>query len=332
MRLHYLNARLNLATEPSLAITAELVAVLAAVTDGEPRILTTAHGQTLPSGPFQSAHRSMQAGMRAWIESETHHPIGYIEQLYTFADKDRSQQDSRRFISITYLGLTREASAPLRDSVPHAGWRNWYHYFPWEDRRNPASVELVEQRIVPALQRWIADTTDASVRQRRQQRVAYNYGLHDSRWNEDLVLQRYELLYEATLVPEARRARASAAVAQAAGVHGASLPGLDMLHDHRRILATGIARLRAKLKYRPVMFELMPPAFTLLQLQQTVEALSGCWLHKQNFRRLIEQQQLVEETGDMAVGKAGRPAKLFRFRAGVLQERAIAGSKLPMAR
>ena len=45
-----------------------------------------------------------------------------------------------------------------------------------------------------------------------------------------------------------------------------------MALDHRRMLATAIARLRGKIKYRPVVFELMPPAFTLLQLQRTVEA------------------------------------------------------------
>lgn len=76
----------------------------------------------------------------------------------------------------------------------------------------------------------------------------------------------------------------------------------------------------------------MPPEFTLLQLQQTVEALAGRGLHKQNFRRLMEQQELVEETGQLTAGAAGRPAKLFRFRSGVLQERAIAGTKLPLAR
>ena len=76
----------------------------------------------------------------------------------------------------------------------------------------------------------------------------------------------------------------------------------------------------------------MPPEFTLLQLQQTVEALAGRGLHKQNFRRLIEQQDLVEETGQLTVGSAGRPAKLFRFRSDVLLERAISGSKLPLAK
>ena len=105
-----------------------------------------------------------------------------------------------------------------------------------------------------------------------------------------------------------------------------------MRHDHRRILATGIARLRAKIKYRPVVFELMPPTFTLLQLQRTVEALAGRLLHKQNFRRLIDQQDLVEETGEVTTETGGRPAKLFRFRREVLAERQVAGTKLPLVR
>jgi len=104
------------------------------------------------------------------------------------------------------------------------------------------------------------------------------------------------------------------------------------MHDHRRILATAIARLRAKIKYRPVVFELMPESFTLLRLQRSVEALAGLRLHKQNFRRLIEQQGLVEETGKMSMESGGRPAKLMRFRREVLQERAFAGARLPIAR
>src|SRR5207237_650276 len=83
-------------------------------------------------------------------------------------------------------------------------------------------------------------------------------------------------------------------------------------------LATGIARLRTKIKYRPVVFELMPPVFTFLQLQRTVEALSGRLVHKPNFRRLIEQQELVEETGETTADTVGRPTKLFRFRKAVI--------------
>ena len=128
----------------------------------------------------------------------------------------------------------------------------------------------------------------------------------------------------AGVVPEARRA---------VELETASpLPGHRMTSDHRRILATGIARLRAKIKYRPVVFELMPASFTLLQLQRCVEAIAGRSLHKQNFRRLIEQQELVEETGEITTETGGRPAKLFHFRRTVLAERAVSGSKLPLVR
>jgi hypothetical protein len=158
--------------------------------------------------------------------------------------------------------------------------------------------------------------------ERRRQRVAITFGA-DGRWNEELVLQRYELLYEAGLVPEAARD---------SGVDGDVVPGRSMVLDHRRIMATGIARLRAKIKYRPVVFELMADSFTLGNLQRTVEAIAGRTVHKQNFRRLIEQQELVEETGETTVATGGRPAKLVRFRRAVLDERNVSGSKLPLAR
>ena len=57
----------------------------------------------------------------------------------------------------------------------------------------------------------------------------------------------------------------------------------------------------------------MPPVFTLLQLQRTVEALAGRLLHKQNFRRLIDQQDLVEETGEVTTETGGRPGQAVSF-------------------
>jgi hypothetical protein len=104
--------------------------------------------------------------------------------------------------------------------------------------------------------------------------------------------------------------------------------GVSMRFDHRRILATAIARLRAKLKYRPVVFELLPPEFTLTELQRTVEAISGRHLHKQNFRRLVEAGALVEPTGVMSTQTGGRPAAQFRFRREVLQERPAPGLRV----
>lgn len=301
-----------LTTQLPAAIAAELIAVIVTVTEGDPRVLTIEGGTALPSGPFEASHRSLQSGLRSWVEQQTHHPLGHVEQLYTFADRDRTSETGQRVVSISYLGLTRETAGANASGV---GWRGWYRYFPWEDRREPDDT-LVQGLMAP-LHAWADEAPDAMLRWERRQRIAINFGLAPHAWNDELVLHRYETLWEARLVGEA----------------GGTPPlGQTMMHDHRRILATGIARLRSKIKYRPVVFELMPPAFTLGQLQRAVEALAGRRLHKQNFRRLVEQQELVEETGRMATETGGRPAKLFRFRRDVLAERAVAGSKLPLAR
>jgi hypothetical protein len=294
-------------TTGSIAI--ELNAVLVALTANEPQVLTLEDGALLPSGPFESGHVTLQSGLRAWVEQQTHHPLGYVEQLYTFADRGRADPASRRrVVSISYLGLTQERlSSGARDPE----WRNWYRYFPWEDWRQGAPP-CIARTILPELRKW-ADTRE------RKERVELTFADGKRRWNEEFALQRYELLYEAGLLFET-------------GNRAVLLPGMPMQYDHRRILATGIARLRAKIKYRPVVFELMPESFTLLKLQRAVEALAGRPLHKQNFRRLIDQNGLVEETGAVSAESAGRPAKLFRFRGKVVAERAVVGSKLPLSR
>lgn len=290
-------------------LQADLIAVLVAVTGGVPRVLTIQDGRALPSGPFDLGRRSLQASLRAWVEQQTHHPLGYVEQLYTFADRGRAE--GRLAISVSYLALTREGPA---SGGYEAAWRDWYAYFPWEDARGSAGAVPVAGRLTD----WAEQAESAGERADRRQRAAVTFGTGGRGWNEELVLQRYELLWEAGLVPEA--------AADAPGW------GRPMDGDHRRILATAVARLRAKIKYRPVVFELMPPAFTLLQLQRCVEGIAGRGLHKQNFRRLMEQQELVEETGEMAADTGGRPAKLFRFRRDVLAERAVTGTKLPLSR
>ena len=293
--------------------------MIVAVPNGDPMVMTVEAGDALPSGPFELAHRSLQSGLRAWVEQRTGHALGYLEQLYTFADRERGEGvGAGRRISISYLGLTRaEAEAA---AVAGASWRRWYDYFPWEDQRQHAAQSL-ESWFEPKLKRWIAAGGSRLAKESRKTRAEIAFGLNDRRWNEELALQRYELLYEAGLASEA----------SPPGCGGDGF-GRAMVADHRRILATGIARLRAKIKYNPVVFELMPPAFTLLQLQRCVEAIAGMNLHKPNFRRLIEQQQLVEETGDVVAETGGRPAKAFRFREAVKEERAVAGTKLPIAR
>jgi hypothetical protein len=310
----------------SAPVTVDLTAVIVAVTDGRPRVLTVGGDgsgtpEGLPSGPLARQHRTLEQGLRAWVEAQTGQSLGYVEQLYTFGDLDRQSAPAStagRVLSIGYLALVRE---PRSQPGEPATWRDWYRYFPWEDWR--AGRPAVLERIAPALQDWAGSAPTVGERQGRLERLAVAFGSGSGGWSEDRVLERYELAYQTGLVAEAHRD--GHAVVANGPVPGT---GVSMQADHRRILATAIARLRGKIRYRPVVFELMPPAFTLLQLQQAVEALAGVRLHKPNFRRLVEQQGLVEETGAVTLETGGRPARLVRFRREALVERPAPGLRV----
>jgi hypothetical protein len=308
-------------------VRVDLTAVVIAVRGGDPYVLTVERpgrqGISLPSGPLQPGHRSLQAGMRKWVESQTNCRLGYVEQLYTFGDRaalntEGEDRTEHRAISIAYLALV----SILNDHLPiEGGWRPWYTFFPWEDMRlgEPASRGVLLDR----LRGWASKVGRLSDKD-CVERMRLTFGVGESRWDEERALERYEMLYEARLVGEASLDR---------GVEPPSdIPGISMFADHRRVVATAISRLRAKIKYRPVLFELMPPTFTLSELQKTAEALSGVSLHKQNFRRLIAQQELVEETGEVATDTGGRPAKLVRFRREVTLERPAPGIRVSATR
>jgi hypothetical protein len=225
-------------------------------------------------------------------------------------------------VSIGYLALTRrpENVGPLR--AAGAGFEPWYRFFPWEDWREQRP-KILDAAILPLLGEWAgrSDRPEPGRALGRRERLRLCFGDGGASWDEEKILDRYELLYEAGLVEEARRDGRPAALAR----HKLPVLGEPMRLDHRRIVATAIARLRAKLKYRPVVFELMAQEFTLTEIQRTVEAISGRHLHKQNFRRLVESAALVEPTGEMSTATGGRPAALFRFRREVAQERPSAG-------
>jgi hypothetical protein len=318
-----------------------LNAVIVAVTEEVPRILTLRAGrpgaekgaeEALPFGPLDPEHdRTLDRGLRRWVAEQTGLSLGYVEQLYTFGDRDRDPRTRKRglrVVSVAYLALVREVSVGVE-----AHWRDWYEFFPWEDWRSGRPA-LIDSTIAAALSAWVQSAPEALARQERRERADITFGLGGASWDGERVLERYELLYEAFLVPEAWRdqedGREQSRVPPA--VRLAPLPGRPMAADHRRILATALGRLRGKLKYRPVVFELLPPTFTLLQLQRVVEALAGVRLHKQNFRRLVETGGLVEGTGRQDAQTGGRPAELFMFRRDVLRERPAPGVGLPHVR
>jgi len=308
------------------SLSIRLSAAIVTATMDEPRVLTVRIGrdpiEAVPSGPLEAEHRTLDVGLRAWVERQTGQRLGYVEQLYTFGDRDRVETGEARpgrALTVAYLALVREARP---GGAAEAVWQSWYRFFPWEDWRSgkPAALAPLEERLT----RWAGQAATEAERRLRKERVGLAFA---ASWNEELVLERYELLYEARLIQEPWRDLGRAIPPKDGPVFGA-----PMAADHRRILATAIGRLRGKIKYRPVVFELMPPAFTLLQLQRTVEALSGVRLHKQNFRRLVEQQGLVEETGGISAATGGRPARLVRFRREVLLERPAPGLRLRAGR
>lgn len=299
-----------------------LSVAIVSVAEERPSVLVVHHSgaeDALPFGPFDPLnHRTLDSGLRRWVGEQTYLELGYAEQLYTFGDRGRhlpTPSEGARVVSVGYLALTRQAREL---KAPDTRWSDWYRYFPWEDWRH-AKPTIIDQVIVPSLKQFSKAAPKTEIVEVRRDRMRLCFGTDGLAWDEEKVLERYELLYEAGLVQEAARDGRHAT--------GAVL-GVGMMFDHRRILATAIARLRGKMKYRPVVFELMPPSFTLLELQRTVEAISGIRLHKQNFRRLMEDQGLVEGTGKFATQARGRPAELFRFRREVLRERPAPGVRL----
>ena len=307
-------------------IEISLDAVIVAVTDNAPRLLTItgpAGRPALPAGLLEPHDQTLELGLRRWIQEQTGLDVGYVEQLYTFGDRVRGAAemmagDGHRRLSIAYLALVREGR-------PSAGasWRDFYDFFPWEDHRH-GQPAMIESHILPTLERFIvADGGEAARGRAERVKILFGEPGVGGAFDGLRALERYELLYEAGLLLESDPDRT--------GLDGELPESRPMYLDHRRIAATALSRLRGKLTYRPVVFELLPGRFTLLQLQQVVEALVGVGLHKQNFRRLVEGAGLVEGTGEHA-RTGGRPAELFRFRREVLGERPRPGVGTPWVR
>ena len=291
-----------------------LVGGAAVGVDSEDAALTA-----LPTGPLDpSGDRTLELALRRWVTAWSGLELGYVEQLYTFGDRFRDPAERAggpRVISVAYLALVRGRAV---GDHPAARWRTIYGFLPWEDRRRGVPP-LQGSEIEAALGHWV-ERSAGEERAVRLERASAAFGFGGGHWDGERVLDRYEILYEMGLVSEsARDGRVDLQRAL----------GRDMAFDHRRILATALGRIRSKIRYRPVIFELMPETFTLLQLQRAVEALAGVRLHKQNFRRLVDRGGLVEGTGRREQRTGGRPAELFRFRREVLLERPAPGVGLP---
>lgn len=304
-----------------------LSAVIVSLDRNMPVCVVTRRADSMPALPYgkfdPAADRTFELALRGWVSRQTGFALGHVEQLYTFGDQGRDTphavipdaSDKARTVSVGYLALTAEAATP--EAGFDAEWQSWYAHFPWEDHR-AGRPSIIDRVIAPHLQTWAAGNAQ------RLDRARLAFGHDGQPWGEERALERYELMYEAGLVVEATRD---------AGLE-AALPvlGDPMASDHRRILATAISRLRSKLKYRPVLFDMMPDRFTLSSLQTAAEAILGLTLHKQNFRRSLDRTGLVEGTGAMETGTGGRPAEYYRFRRELLRRQSLSGIAAPALR
>lgn len=291
-------------------ISIDTNAVIIAVSNARPYLrVVESPEMSLPAGQVADDDRTITESIRRWVHESTGLELGYVEQLYTFGDADRAELDSagsERVLSIAYLALVDGSGDELGP-----GWIDIYELFPWEDGRSSDELDI-RAEIASKLDQFITKSNEES-KQARLERSKILFPADANLFDGVRALERYELMYEAGLLAEA----------------GAeSGYGQAMYLDHRRIAATALARIRGKLTYRPVVFELLSTVFTLRELQGVVEALLGSQLHKQNFRRSLETKGLVEPTGEYSTPSGGgRPAELFKFRREVLLERPRPGIK-----
>jgi hypothetical protein len=285
---------------------------------------------TLPSGRFSPReHANLEEGLRRLVQREIGLELGFAQQLYTFGERG-SRHDTITtpvFVSVCYLALLGPDHCHGRNGPE---WRSWYDFLPWEDWRRGRPACLTT-RIEPRLRAW-ADQQPGNGGSNgsldRHQRLRVAFGCDGGSWDEEKVLERYELMCEAGIAGD---------LADSAGVPDfASKQQPRLRHplqgDQTRVLASAVGEMRRALKFRPVVFEMMAEVFTLFELQRTVEAILGPHLHKQNFRRLVESGGLVEPTGDYRFRTGGRPAQLYRFRRDVVMERLAPGVRVKAGR
>jgi 8-oxo-dGTP diphosphatase len=91
----------------------------------------------------------------------------------------------------------------------------------------------------------------------------------------------------------------------------AEVPALAF--DHQAILDTAIQRLRGKVRYEPIGFELLPEKFTLTQIQKLYETILGHPLDKRNFRKKLLKMDLLLALEEWQIGVPHRAAQLYRF-------------------
>jgi 8-oxo-dGTP diphosphatase len=188
-------------------------------------------------------------------------------------------------------------------------------------------VLLIERGLEPFQGRWalpggfvrVDETLDAAARRELREEAGlgnvfleqlYTFGDLDRDPRERVV----SVAYYALVKMSEHEAKAATDAANARWFPVAEAPRLAF--DHAHILQTAVARLKGKVRYQPLGFELLPPKFTLSQLQRLYEVVLGTELDKRNFRKKVLGLGLLVPLQETKMLGRHRPAQLFRFDAG----------------
>src|SRR5215831_6151469 len=198
-------------------ISVGLSAAIVSVRGDEPLVAVVANrgarerDAALPCGPFSPRrHKTLEAGLRFWVRQQTGIELAVARQICTLGDCEAPHQElgaqDPPVVSVCYL-------APVRpEQCSEAGgaiWQSWYAYFPWEDWRR-GKPQCLSEGIEPRLEAWIAagmpegcagHANGDGLQRSRQLHIAF--GREGAAWDEEKVLERYELLCEAGLAGDA---------------------------------------------------------------------------------------------------------------------------------
>jgi hypothetical protein len=275
-------------------------AVLVAADDSGLFVLTLAgrqkaHGRrfSLPYAAFDPARgQSVEDRLRDWASVHTTAQITQIIQVET--------RVSGGDMCVDLLALVSDRSSFMPRG---ASWTPIYELFPWEDWRK-AEPDSLAHTLRPALMAWAAQ--QGATRNAAFQAL---FPKHPAQWQVEHCGARFDMLYNAALLPESLRDRTGAAVSvrqRHAGIYGQIMHGND-----RGALANALSLLRSRVSHTPIMPHLMSGPFTLGAMQQTLEAMTGVKLHTQNFRRDLVRLGKIENTHKRGRSGASRPAGLW---------------------
>lgn len=199
-------------------------------------------------------------------------------------------------VDIVVFGLDAEDLQVMliqRDLPPHEG--QW---------ALPGGFVRVEETLDDAARRELAEETGLKDIYLEQ---LYTYGDVERDPRERVVTVAYYALVNL----EGHDVQASTDARNAAWFPVSDLP--ELAFDHQAILDAAHERLRGKVRYQPIGFELLPDRFTLRQLQHVYEVILDRELDKRNFRKKVLAMEIVKETKEIEKDVAHRAARLYRF-------------------